>query len=486
MSERKPFFKEWLEKLQQESWQLELIISGIVILGLREVIRYLDHFGTSLLNAEPNNDTIGLMLAMIGALYFGAFISLINLVIHVLTRSLWIGAIGLRYVSGDIDYDNLNYHPRFINFYKRKIGSFDKYIERLEDFASVIFSFTFLLVFIILSLFFYFFLFVFVASSIDGLSSGLLQNIAGGFIVVFLLGSIIVAFDFVTLGLLKRIKNKYFSAIYFWIYRFYSAITFSFLWRPMLLNFLDQAYTKRLFFLAVPYLLFLIFTSSITYSTKIVYPNFEALNKVVSGRDRVFFRKSMYAQSFNYRYYDDERAKLEERSDKNLLGLFSLPSNKLKGPLGEVFVRGRHGDRHLVTFKDSLLIPFEEEGWGFGGNGAVQISLTSNSSKVEEQQIQRTQVVQNMKGIQQILQDAVLLSIDDRAISPSKITCDYYNHPIGDTKGLLCFFPLDGLSIGRHSLKVGKVTGIKSKYNKDRSIRLDTSYLQVPFIYLGQ
>jgi len=39
MSQRKPFFKEWLEKLQQESWQLELIISGIAILGLREAIR---------------------------------------------------------------------------------------------------------------------------------------------------------------------------------------------------------------------------------------------------------------------------------------------------------------------------------------------------------------------------------------------------------------------------------------------------------------
>ncbi len=28
------FFKEWLEKLQQESWQLELIISGFALYGV--------------------------------------------------------------------------------------------------------------------------------------------------------------------------------------------------------------------------------------------------------------------------------------------------------------------------------------------------------------------------------------------------------------------------------------------------------------------
>jgi len=99
MSQRKSFFKDWLEKLQQESWQLELIISGIAILGLREVMKYLDTFGESMMTENPRDITIVMMLLMIKSLYFGASISLINLVVHVLIRSLWIGAIGLRYVS---------------------------------------------------------------------------------------------------------------------------------------------------------------------------------------------------------------------------------------------------------------------------------------------------------------------------------------------------------------------------------------------------
>ena len=32
--DHKNIFKEWLEKLQQESWQLELLISGFAIVGI--------------------------------------------------------------------------------------------------------------------------------------------------------------------------------------------------------------------------------------------------------------------------------------------------------------------------------------------------------------------------------------------------------------------------------------------------------------------
>jgi len=213
----------------------------------------------------------------------------------------------------------------------------------------------------------------------------------------------------------------------------------------MLLNFLDQPYTKRWFFLAVPYLLVLTFASSTTYNSKIVYPNFKSLNKPDSKKNKLF-NELMFSQSFNYRYYDDERDKLEKRSDTNLIGMFSLPSNKLKGQLGEVFIKGRNGDRHLVAFKDSLLIPFEEEGWDFGSSGIIQVTVEQSAN---QQQIQRTQIAKNINGIKQILQEAVLLSIDNHAIPPSKIT--WKNHP-------------------KHT----------------NAIRLDTAYRQVPFIYLGQ
>ena len=43
-SRKQSFFKEWLEKLQQESWQLELLISGLALFGVWEAMKLLNRF----------------------------------------------------------------------------------------------------------------------------------------------------------------------------------------------------------------------------------------------------------------------------------------------------------------------------------------------------------------------------------------------------------------------------------------------------------
>ncbi|MBK7787543.1 MAG: hypothetical protein IPJ54_02980 [Saprospiraceae bacterium] len=69
----------------------------------------------------------------------------INLIFHVTLRGLWIGAIGLRYVSGEINYDQFRYADRVTQYLKNKVGSYDDFIENLERLCSVIFAYTFLL-----------------------------------------------------------------------------------------------------------------------------------------------------------------------------------------------------------------------------------------------------------------------------------------------------------------------------------------------------
>jgi len=147
-------FKKWLDILQQESWQLELIISGVAIFGLFQTFEPIINL-TSSVAAKSMDDT---SLSAISSVGFAAIIicllSLtICLIIHVILRGLWIGAVGLRYFSGDIDYDVLNYTDTFKNYLKKRIGSFDKYIAKLEDYCSLIFALSFLLVFFFLSFF---------------------------------------------------------------------------------------------------------------------------------------------------------------------------------------------------------------------------------------------------------------------------------------------------------------------------------------------
>ncbi|QCX02098.1 hypothetical protein FGM00_18990 [Aggregatimonas sangjinii] len=145
MEYNSPEFRKWLDKLQKESWQLELIISGFAIYGLFTAI---DPIGIKSEMAYVNGNMVYAIIWTIVAM--ALYILLFNLVLHVLLRGLWIGAIGLRYVSGDIDYENLNYSSKFTSFLTKKVGSFDRFIAKLENYCSVLFSVSFLLIFYVI------------------------------------------------------------------------------------------------------------------------------------------------------------------------------------------------------------------------------------------------------------------------------------------------------------------------------------------------
>lgn len=506
----KPFFKEWLEKLQQESWQLELLISGVAIFAIIESINYinrLDPFLNNVMRDDPNFITGSLVFGVI-FLQAGIYIFLLNLIVHVLVRSLWIGAIGLRYVSGDIDYEQLKYSQKFKNYYQRKIGSFDNYIEKLENFSSILFSYTFLLFFILISFLFagiVFFGLVILLQELLPNSTGFRLFFKSILLTSFVLFGILVAFDFLTLGLLKRIKNGYFSAFYLLIYRFFSTITLSFFWRPMLLNFLDQKYTRRLFVFVIPYLVIFLLVAQSSYVLQGFYPDFNT--------DTVAYPEILNEYSFNPNYYDEERKALKEHAYERMINSMSIPSKKVDGALGELFIRSFKEDKVLINESDSTLIPFGEEGLinlffsefqeGFNSGHRDartrdQIKLLKDSiadkqlferlrdSILHDSELEKKEAFrQNTSKIKTILQSSILIGIDERKVNPVTISCDFYIHPDGNAKGLLCFFPLDSLTIGRHYFKIGKVKG-KKNLNISDEIYLDTVYHTIPFIFMGK
>ena len=218
---KKDFFAEWLEKLQQESWQLELLISGLALYGIyhsSEIITSVEYY----LAVNNISDYRGFTNIVISLLWVSRTLFLINLMVHIIVRGFWIGAIGLRYVSGDIDYDELNYSEHFTNFYKKRIGSFDEYIEKLENFSSVLFSFTFLLFFLLFSFFIFNLVFVILIAILTKFK--LLDPTPGqpGFEIflgfIYYLFGLLVLIDFITLGAFKKITDKTVGGIYMWIY----------------------------------------------------------------------------------------------------------------------------------------------------------------------------------------------------------------------------------------------------------------------------
>ena len=241
-------FKNLLDKLQQESWQLELLISGFAIFGL---ITAIPHIRTAMVIAENDNEPFYFIPTLIA--FTACSILIFNLLIHVILRGLWIGALGLRYVSGDIDFEKLNYQNKFTNYLKKKIISFDKYVATLETYCSVLFAISFLLIFYVISIALILICILAIALLIINNKNfpETLREIVGAILLLFILiGAILVFIDFLTQGYLK--KKKILSKIYFPFYWVFSFISLTFLYRPLVYNFLDHKFTRRLSFFLVP------------------------------------------------------------------------------------------------------------------------------------------------------------------------------------------------------------------------------------------
>ena len=81
-------FQKLLNKLQQESWQLELLISGFAIFGLISSLAPIKRMGQEAAAVESYTKAFFIIAGS------ACMVLIVNLVIHVVLRGLWIGAIG--------------------------------------------------------------------------------------------------------------------------------------------------------------------------------------------------------------------------------------------------------------------------------------------------------------------------------------------------------------------------------------------------------
>lgn len=265
-----PIFKKWLDTLQQESWQLELIISGFALYALFSAFGPIE-LETKRAIAFENSWMMYLMTFLVASV----FILILNLTAHVILRGLWIGAIGLRYVSGEIDYDELNYSNRFRKYLEKHVGSFDKFIADLEKYCSVIFAYTFLTVFYILAVFLIFGVLFQIGSLIASIDNKIWRNIASlGFLIVFIVGALLTFVDFITQGWLKRVR--WFSKFYYPYYRLFNILTLAFIYRPIVYNLLDNKFGRRLSRMMIPlYIVILLFASLQKVNSNYIPVDFE-------------------------------------------------------------------------------------------------------------------------------------------------------------------------------------------------------------------
>lgn len=430
-------FKELLDKLQQESWQLELLISGFAIFGLFTSLGPIENLWNQAVALESNTKF----------LYPIAFIAcnvlIISLVVHVVLRGLWIGAIGLRYVSGEIDYDALKYKKRFTEHLKKKVGSFDNYIGVLENYCSILFAITFLSLFYIIS--FFIVVLIIVGATYLFIISGVLPKVVGAiiytfFLFVFAFLSFVVFIDFITQGYLK--KKEWTAFLYFPIYKIFSVITLSFLYRALVYNVLDDKFSRRLTMILTPVYILAFFLTTFTSIRS---------NYVV---------KQKYAST----YYSKNNNYLDSLEEFQYIKAAALQSKIIKENYLHVFIPFKENIEDLIL-EENVDLKKTKDRRGFRSSF---FSPKEKSSYRDKDSITSLY----LKAFQNIY----TLKIDDELLNP-----EYSVTEINNQLGFETFIPLKSVMDGKHIINLNRfVTSKKSKKLENEHI------IDIPFWYFKQ
>lgn len=433
-------FAKWLETLQQESWQLELIISGFAIFLLLGAYEPLQNLAYQIELIQVGDNFYKILEVPYGLLSIAWYILVLNLIIHVLLRGLWISTIGLRYVSGDIDFDSLKFHPKFDNFLRRRIISFDIYIERLEKVCSIIFAFTFLIIFILITGGLTFGAFIIMGLSIDWINNHFGDNAVIPFaflLLFFLFGLALYAIDFITLGWLKRTKRI--ARFYYPIYRFCSFITLSFIYRPLYYNLIDNKFGRWVGFLIIPYLITLIIISSLTI------------------RSHAFLPNSRYQQTLRTSAYDDTSI----AKNQFTYGA-SIPSKYVKNGFIELYLPYNPAqDDEVIRMICPDLKP-AKTGTGFKG------FFIDSGDEERARMNADSALICNTQRHQVFINDSLFTDLKYR----------FYRHPTRQNVGLITFLDVNYLPRGEHNLE------IKTKFfrfRKGKAVLIPSQSALIPF-----
>ncbi|WP_075341336.1 hypothetical protein [Tenacibaculum agarivorans] len=429
-------FKQWLDKLQQESWQLELLISGFAIFGLANVFEPLRNKITEA-NAMESPYEI-----LYGLVYSYSAILAINLVVHVIFRGLWIGSVGLRYVSGDIDYEKLNYTDKFTKYLKKKVGPFDKYISNLEDLCSIVFAMSFIVLFYFLAFFICSTLPILILKQLQGteiLPKLLFKIISGFVLLVFYVSALLFFIDFLTQGYLK--KKKWISKIYFPIYVFFSTITLSFLYRALIYNFLDNKFGKRVLLLLMPIYIVVGVLSSFknTSSNYLLDDSFSSAN---------------YIEKSNYLNTIDEKSFVKDIAIQHKV----ITDSYLK-----VFIVYKSEIEDIITQKNASLKPKKDS------RGYKQTVFTASRRDLKKLDRADSLYRPYLKTFNKIYS----LKIDS-----IEIPSDFIISKVNKQLGFETILPLKSIPEGKHLLKVSRIN-----YTEKDKKEITEKVIDIPFWY---
>jgi len=440
----------WLERLQQESWHLELLVSGFSILLLVQAGQQLIKLQEYLqLHYAFSEEVDSILATLIGMGILSCVVLSICLIIHIVLRGFWIGTIGLRSVQPKVDFKRLRYAPAFDQRLEEKLPSLDGLLIRLDKMSSSIFSFAFLIIFMLLSLVVWFVVTLLLIMLRDYLCYEILEeesslsNTIFTFFTILILAllifSILYLLDTLTAGSLKRIGWLK-SRPYIWIYQVMTVLTLSFVYRSIYYHLISYfgVWTSRI--LLSSFIISMIFVPFLRLDHEIYFPDLEPNNKV---------------QSY---YYDDIR---ESETPILTASIFSSTISSNQIPL---FIRYSPERNKTIEHLCTDYTPSRKIGLSSG------IRIDNNGFGLSEPTVEEV----NSDSLLACLLSIYQVSIDDSLYQNQQYY--YLEHPNRGELGIHTVLNIKNLESGHHQIKIDY-----QHWNEYRDTVLIRNLTTIPF-----
>ena len=443
-----------LERLQRESWQLELLVTGFALAGMIGGAEEFRDWVSKTNGALQGDDVLtGVAEGLLRGASFVYLITLANFFLHVVLRCLWIGAIGSRSVMGQTILSRRKLAPKFERFLRRR-SNFDRYINRLDDAASLIFAFTFLLIITALSILTVSFFLIALAYAIS-IATGSTWAV----VTISLLTAVVTLFaliylvDFLTAGWPKRFR--WFSHVYYPFYRLFGWVTFARVYRPLYYNLLNRTGGRLLIYLLIPYLAVCLYLPTLE-----VTPN-------------LFVADEFITKDENSRFSLDPEHYLDSQHDDIEMGEISIPSQVIRDSPLRVTLPLLHLYESVIEHQCPDL-PRRY-------TGSLHSSLLDGEESVfyrpPDQDSDRATNGSLSPTVLGCLASGMHLFVDDRRIPLDDILLT--RDPETSYSQLIKFIAIDSLSPGLHQLQLRQFK-LSDKNENGIDVRSD---VYVPFYY---
>jgi hypothetical protein len=152
----------WLQRLKDESWEAELLVSAIAIFGTFQLFDVIEWATNKFINVlNPSQYLVGYAIVFLGLFAISILASMF--VVHFILRAYWIGLVGLNSVFPDYSIEDSAYSKIYTEKILSILPKLEDSIKKVDALCSVIFSaaFTFLSMYLYMALFAYVYLMIF-------------------------------------------------------------------------------------------------------------------------------------------------------------------------------------------------------------------------------------------------------------------------------------------------------------------------------------